>query len=636
MSLVKKSKLKGSRSKAPLRPEGARRGGPAKAGRAASSSDQASERIAAATEQLASGLSEAATAAEELRRSMQQISLGAEEAAGASQEQLSAVQSVTSSLQTAREQADVSRRRTQTVQTVLADSTSQIALSVRAVERNAERQLASTQIIAALEQSALDIAGVAKTVSNISDQTNLLALNAAIEAARAGEQGRGFAVVADEVRALAESSEKSAGDVEGLAGDIRQSVQRLAEAIRADSDLAAEQAQAGRVTAERLETIRQTMARLTSGSEETLAAALEAERAASEAQRGAEQVASAAEEQAAASNQALTAVEQQSKGLEQGQAAAQELSASVNRTASRNGARNAEEISSAAEELSGTIQELSGAATQITASIDQINRGAEQQSSATHQTSAALAQIEVSARTAKRNADEAREHIDALELALRESREAVESLVSGVSTSRDGTRSNLETLSSLEAVARRIEKIIDGIGLVAMQTTMLAVTGSVEAARAGAAGRGFSVVSQDIRQLAQQTSASIDAAKDTVRTILAQIAALQRDLAQTAAVSDIEIENNAGVMHSLRRLDEDVASMRLANDEIVGSVNSILTATTQMADASRQIAAAAEQASNAARQAATAAAQQAQGAEDLAAAVEEIASLAETLKQQNA
>ncbi|WP_028468139.1 methyl-accepting chemotaxis protein [Neptunomonas japonica] len=101
------------------------------------------------------------------------------------------------------------------------------------------QQLNETMVdIAKLEQGAMEITGILDVIKRIADQTNLLALNAAIEAARAGEQGRGFAVVADEVRSLAKSTQESASEIESMIISLQSSASSSINSMRLGSDQA--------------------------------------------------------------------------------------------------------------------------------------------------------------------------------------------------------------------------------------------------------------------------------------------------------------------------------------------------------------------------------------------------------------
>ena len=590
------------------------------------------ERIGAASEELASGISQAASAAEELRRAMEQIASGAEEAAAASQETLAVANNTAATLAQAREHATSSRNRTEALQGLIVESMSQIGAWANNIKQNAERQAQSITLIEKLREQAVNIGDVTKTVGHVSDQTNLLALNAAIEAARAGDHGRGFAVVADEVRALAEMSENSASEAQKLAAQIQNEVKAVTDLISSAAHAASGEAEKSQTVILALGELRKEIVALAESSKAIADTALEAEAAAREAQKGAEIISSAAEEQAAAAAEALRSVEQQSAALVECQTATQSVAEMADKIGSDGSAKNTAQLASAAEQLSSTVQEISGAAAQIMAAVGQISRGGQQQAAATQQASAAINQIENVAATAQESAAKSLDRTKQAIAMLGEIRQSISDLSAGISRALGTTREGLALIATLETVSHSIDKIVDGISVVSIQTNMLAVSGAVEAARAGDQGKGFAVVSKDIRHLARNSSENAGRVKDTVGAIQNQIAAVRKDLEQIVVVADAENQKNALLLANLIAVQKDMDELGAGNQQILTSAQSILSSLKEAARGAQQVATAAEEAGSAAAEASAAAKQQALGSEDLAAAIEEIASLAEEIQ----
>jgi methyl-accepting chemotaxis protein len=156
--------------------------------------------LAASSEQVSRSSSAQADAASSVAAAVEEISVSVSETSG--------------NARTASEIVEKSRARTEEVLIIMAGT-------VKNVNGIAELIRESDASVAQLDESSKKIGGIIQVIKEVADQTNLLALNAAIEAARAGEQGRGFAVVADEVRKLAERTSKATGEIAALIGDIQ-------------------------------------------------------------------------------------------------------------------------------------------------------------------------------------------------------------------------------------------------------------------------------------------------------------------------------------------------------------------------------------------------------------------------------
>jgi methyl-accepting chemotaxis protein len=591
------------------------------------------EKLSTATDQVASAIAEANSAVVELEKTMHTIAAGAEQASTAAEESRAAINQIEKASDVANGRAEVSLQKVGELQALSKATTLDIEALIKGVNDSAEANLESAKMVAELERQSEEIGKIVHAVARIADQTNLLALNAAIEAARAGEHGKGFAVVADEVRNLAEMSEKSARGIQEVVNEIQNQVKVVAADTEAAGKRGREEAEKAQVVTADLAkaeadlgTIQQACAEIRKNAQESLAGA-------KSYLKGSEEIAAAAEEASSGCKEAQKSVQEQSKAYAEMSDAARSLAEMAESLkTSTNAQKSAEELAATAEQLSQNAEEVKTSSSQISTAIEQINKAATGQAKSAEASNTAGVQLLQAVKLMRQRAEDSSEKALAIQQLVATNKTNVDQLIGNIGKAADASMESARNVLELEERTRRIDKIVDAIVMVTVQTKMLAVNGNVEAARAGEYGRGFSVVAGDIRSLANESSENADRIKDLVKNVQTQINKVGGDIQLAGTKARQEVERAKISTTNLDRIAKDCDVIVAGIKEVAkGSVESA-AALEQAAKATQQIASAAEETGRATTEAAGAAEQGLKAAQEIAQAVEDIASQADELQ----
>lgn len=260
--------------------------------------------------QIGGSATQIAAAAEQLSAVSEQTRAGVREQSEESNQTACAMQQMVASVQQVAGDAGQASQAAQQAERQARDGDRQVRQVIEQIERLASEVVQTGQTVDQVQGESQRIGSVLDVIKAVAEQTNLLALNAAIEAARAGEQGRGFAVVADEVRALARRTQDSTSEIEALITSLQSRVHKAVAQTQTSQSLSQDAVSSVERTGQSLAHINRAVALIEQMNQQIASAAEQQSAVAMEINRSLDNVRSIGEQSASATEQtALSSAE---------------------------------------------------------------------------------------------------------------------------------------------------------------------------------------------------------------------------------------------------------------------------------------------------------------------------------------
>jgi len=328
------------------------------------------QQVAKGTAQQSESVTATAASTEQLGRAIDGVAKGAQEQSHAVEKASTVTSQITSALQQVAGNADKVMQGSAGATETARKGAKIVEDTIRGMQSIKEKVGLSSNKVEEMGKRSDQIGAIVETIEDIASQTNLLALNAAIEAARAGEHGKGFAVVADEVRKLAERASAATKEIGGLIKGIQATVTEAVAAM-------GEGAQEVEVGVGRANQAGAALAEILDASEGVYAQA--------------EQAAQAARQMNEAANELVNSVDAVSAVVEENTASTEEMAAS-----SAEVTQAIENIASVSEENGAAIEQVSASTEEMTAQVEEVSAAAQSLAEMAHALQQVVKQFKLS------------------------------------------------------------------------------------------------------------------------------------------------------------------------------------------------------------------------------------------------